>query len=164
MNTLELTLIRSEFGDTFTGGNLLIEGMQFSDTMEPKSRHISNSMPLAEIKAKKVYGKTAIPVGRYEITWEWSPKFHSRAYAKEYGGKFPLINNVPAWSGVLIHPFNYGTESQGCIGPGERWKPGMIINSTKAYKDLMDFYLVPAFTRGQRVFITIIEEYTIDEL
>ena len=157
MNTLELLVERSKFGSDYTMGRMMVAGMPFGDTIEPCSRHLSNSMPLPEINAKKVAGKTAIPCGRYLVTWAYSPRLGRRAYAKKYGGKFPLLNNVPGWSGVLLHPFNYGTESQGCIAVGERWKDGKIINATKGYQDLMDFDLVPAFQRGQQVYITITE-------
>lgn len=155
MKPLELTLERWDFGEGYTGGRLYVDGMLFSDTIEPEDRGLSSVMSLADIKRLKVAGKTAIPYGRYKVTWAWSPRLHGRSYAKKYGGKFPLLNGVPGWSGVLIHPFNYGRESQGCIGPGERWMPGKVINSTLAYTDLMDFYLVPAFERGQEIWITV---------
>lgn len=157
MNTLELTLSRYDLGSTYTNGVLRVEGMLFGETMEPPSRHLSKDMPLEEIKAKKVYGKTAIPTGRYELELRVSPSLKDRAYAKKYGGKFPYLKDVPNWTGVMFHPFNYGYESKGCIAVGEKWKPGIIINATKGYQDLMDFYLMPAFLRGQRVFVTITE-------
>lgn len=155
MRTLELTVLRNEFGSDHSQGRFYVDGMYFGDTMEPKDRGLSADMPLAQQKAKKVKGKTAIPYGRYRVTWAVSPKFKDRSYAKNYGGKFPLLNGIPNYSGVLIHPLNYGYESEGCIGIGERWKEGVIINATQAYKDLMDYYLVPAFKRGQEVWITI---------
>lgn len=158
MNQIELLVERIEFGSDYTIGKMYVDGMLFGDTIEPFSRHLSNSMPLSEIKKRKVYGKTAIPCGKYKVTWAFSPRLGGRTYAKPYGGKFPLLNNVPAWSGVLIHPFNYGTESQGCIAVGEKWMDGKIINATRGYQDLMDFYLVPAFKRGQEVYITIVEK------
>lgn len=155
---LELTLVRNEYGKDFCGGRLLVSEMDFSDTMEPPSRHLTSDMPLSEIKKKKVAGKTAIPTGRYKITWEWSQRLHGRTYGKKYNGKFPCLNDVPGFSGILFHPLNKGPESQGCIGTGERWKAGTILNATQAYYDLMDFYLVPAFKRNQDVYITIVEQ------
>ena len=158
MRPFEILVERNEYGANYTMGKMYVDGMPFGDTIEPASKHLSNSMPLSEIKEKKVYGKTCIPTGRYKLTWAYSPRLGGRAYAKKYNGKFPLLNNVPGWSGVLIHPFNYGTESQGCISVGERWSAGKIINATKGFQDLMDFYLVPAFQRGQEVYITIKEK------
>lgn len=155
--SLELFLVRKDFGDTYTGGEFQVEGMIFGDSMEPRSRHLSKDMPLSEIKAKKVYGKTAIPTGRYELEWRESPSLKDRSYAKDYGGKFPYLKDVPGWKDVMIHPFNYGTESKGCIAVGERWKPGVIIKATEGYTALMDYYLKPAFEKGQKVYITIKE-------
>lgn len=157
MRPLELLVERYDFGKDYTGGLFYVGWMPFGESMEPFSRHLSNSMPLSEIKAKKVYGKTAIPTGRYELEWRVSPSLKDRPYAKKYDGKFPYLKDVPGWTGVMFHPFNYGTESKGCIAVGEKWKPGVIINATRGYQDLMDFYIVPAFEWGQRVFVTIKE-------
>lgn len=155
MRPLELTDERWDFGSGYTGGRFLVDGMVFADTMEPEDRALCATDPLDHIKASKVPGKTAIPYGRYRVTLAWSPRLHGRAYAQKYGGKFPLLNDVPGWSGVLIHPFNYGHESQGCVAVGERCQPGKIIRATRAYKDLMDYYLMPAFERGQEVYLTV---------
>ena len=157
MNTLELLVERHEYGESYTMGKMWVAGMLFGDTIEPKSRHLTNSMPLSEIKAKKVYGATAIPCGRYRLEWRVSPSLKNRSYAKGYDGKFPYLVNVPGWDGVMIHPFNYGPESKGCISVGEYYKPGAIMRATQGYKDLMDYYLVPAFRRGQEIYITISE-------
>lgn len=138
-------------------GKMYVDGMLFGDTIEPKSLHLDSSMPLSEIKKKKVYGKTAIPTGRYRMIWQVSPSLKNRSYAKKYGGKFPYYENVPGWSGVMLHPFNRGTESKGCQAVGEKWKDGVIINATKGYEDFMDFFFVPAMKYGQEVYITIKE-------
>lgn len=157
MRPLELLVERNLFGDTYTMGRFYVDGMPFGDTIEPCSLHLSNSMPLEEIKAKKVYGKTAIPMGRYKLSLEVSPSLKGRSYAKKYGGKFPYLVDVPCWNSVMIHPFNRGSESRGCISVAEYLSPGVVKNATKGYQDLMDFYLVPAFERGQDVYITISE-------
>lgn len=154
MRPLELLVERNNFGADYTMGKLWVDGMLFGDTIEPFSRHLTNSMPLAEIKAKKVYGKTAVPCGRYKMELRVSPSLKNRSYAKKYDGKFAYIMDIPAWTGVLEHPFNRGTESKGCFAVGEKWKDGVIINATKGHEDLMDFYLIPAFKRGQEVYIT----------
>lgn len=158
MRPLELLIERYDYGKDYTEGKFYVDGMFFGESMEPLSRHLSNSMPLSEIRKKKVYGKTAIPTGRYELEWRVSPSLKDRSYAKKYGGKFPYLKNVPGWTGVMVHPFNYGTESKGCVAVGEKWKPGVVINATKGYQDLMDFYLIPAFERGQKVYVTIVEK------
>lgn len=157
MNPLEMLVERYDFGADYTEGRFYVDGMLFGESMEPLSRHLSNSMSIAEIRARKVAGKTAIPTGRYELELRVSPSLKNRAYAKKYDGKFPYLKNVPGWTGVMFHPFNYGSESKGCISVGEKWKPGAILKATKGYEDMMDFYLADAFERGQRVFVTITE-------
>ena len=157
MNTLEILVERYDYGKDYTMGRMYVEGMIFGDSIEPPSRHLSNSMSLAEIKAKKVYGKTAIPCGRYELEWRVSPSLKNRSYAQKYSGKFPYLKDVPGWSDVMFHPFNYGRESKGCIAVGEKFKDGVLMKATQGYQDLMDYYIVPAFKRGQRVFVTIAE-------
>lgn len=54
-------------------------------------------MALTEIKAKKVYGKTAIPTGQYNVSWNYSSKFKKM---------MPLIEDVPGFSGIRIHAGN----------------------------------------------------------
>lgn len=156
--SLELSLVRREFGDTYTGGQFQVEGMIFGDSLEPKSRHLSKDMPLSEIKARKVYGKTAIPTGRYKLELRVSPSLKDRPYAKAYGGKFPYLVGVPGWKDTMIHPFNLASQSKGCIGIGEKFQPGNIIKAAEGYTTLMDIYLMPAFNRNQEVYLTITEE------
>ena len=157
MRPLELLIERYDYGKDYCEGRVYVDGMIFGESMEPPSRHLTNSMPLSEIKKKKVTGKTAIPTGRYKVTWEYSPRLHGRSYAKKYNGKFPCLNGVPGFSGILLHPLNYGHENQGCIGTGEYWKSGVIARAQQGYTDLMDYFLVPAWKRGQEVYITIKE-------
>ena len=101
MRTFELLVERTLFGEDYTMGRFYVDGMPFGDTIEPRSLHLSNSMSLEDIKKQKVYGKTAIPCGRYKIEWRESPSLKDRSYAKKYKGKFPYLVNVPCWEGVI---------------------------------------------------------------
>lgn len=157
MKPLELLIERYDFGADYTEGRIYVEGMYFGETMEPYSRHLSSAMPLSEIKKKKVAGLTAIPTGRYKVTLAISPRLKDRVYGKRYDGKFPVLLDVPAFSGILLHPLNYGYESNGCIGVGEKWLPGKIVRAQQGHYDLMDMYILPAVQRGQDIFITIKE-------
>ena len=153
---MELKLIRKEKEANYTIGDLFVNGILFSQTLEDKDRGLTQDMPLEEIKAKKVYGKTAIPTGTYEIDMNTiSPKFQARSWAKPYGGKLPRLLNVPGYEGILIHPFNSAAESLGCIGVGDNSIKGMITDSSRTFMSLMSKYLLPAKVRGEKITISI---------
>lgn len=116
-------------------------------------------MPEAEIKAKKVYGKTAIPVGTYKVDMTTSPKFANRVWGKRYNGKVPQLLNVPGFSGVRIHPLNTAEDSLGCIGLGENKIKGKIINSTVTYYKVLDSYIVPLIKKYGHVIMRIEREF-----
>lgn len=153
---MELKVIRKAKKTEYTIGKLYIDGRLFCDTLEDCDRGLTQDMPLEEIKAKKVYGKTAIPKGTYDIDMNTvSPKFQARSWAKPYGGKLPRLVNVPGYEGVLLHPFNQASESLGCIAPGKNSVKGMVTDSSRTFMTLMSKYLLPAKLRGDKITITI---------
>lgn len=152
---MELTVVRKWKKDKYTIGELLVNNVKFSETCEDKDRGLNDKMSLAEIKSKKIYGKTAIPAGTYEIKMTYSPKFANRPFAKKYGGKVVEIMNVKGYQGVRIHPFNTAEESLGCIAPGRNLEKGKVLQSTVYYTKLVDEYIMPAIKRGEKITITI---------
>ena len=107
---------------------------------------------------EKVPGCTAIPAGKYKIRMDVvSPKYKNRAWAKPYGGIVPRLVDVPNFSGVLIHPLNTADETDGCIGVGVNREKGKILDSVKTYRTLMDFHLMPAYKRGEDIWIEIVD-------
>lgn len=153
---MELTLDRRWKKDTYTIGVLKVDEKYFSETIEDKDRGLDASMPSNKISRLKVYGKTAIPTGRYRIDMKTvSPKFKNRIWAKKYGGVVPRLLGVPGFSGVLIHPGNTADDSLGCILVGENKVKGGVVRSTETFMRLMDEHLVPAEARGEEIWITI---------
>lgn len=153
---MELKVKRKAFEKDYTIGKLFIDGVAFCDTLEDCDRGLTQDMSLEEIQAKKVYGKTAIPKGTYEIDMNTvSPKFKDRSWAKPYGGKLPRLLNVPGYEGILIHPLNTAAESLGCIGCGKNSIKGMVTDSTRTFHTLMSKFLLPAKVQGERITITI---------
>lgn len=141
--------------DTYTIGNLYIDGVWFSNTIEDKDRGLSDIMSEGEINSIKVYGETAIPTGEYIIDMDTiSPKFRHRKWAIPYDGKLPRLKNVKGFSGVLIHPMNYASESLGCIGVGVNKQKGAILESTPYFHQLM-LKLNMARNRGEEIKIII---------
>lgn len=109
-------------------GKIYANGEELFETLEDIDRGLKDEMSLEEIKAKKVYGKTAIPTGIYELILNYSPK---------YKKVMPLLLNVKGYSGVRIHSGNTEKDTEGCILVGWNKKKGMVIDSRKAYDILM---------------------------
>jgi hypothetical protein len=152
---MKLHIDRKWKKDTYTIGILYIDGVRFSETLEDNDRGLRDDMNESTIKAIKVYGKTAIPTGTYNIIMSESPKFADRVWGKKYNGKVLEIQNVKGFSGVRIHPLNTAADSLGCIGVGKNTQKGMITQSTNYYYKLLDNYIIPALTRGEQVKLTI---------
>jgi hypothetical protein len=153
---MELKVIRRWKKETYTIGEFYVDGQRFSDTCEDRDRGLSQDMPLDEIKRRKIYGKTAIPTGTYEIQMTYSPKFASRQFAKKYHGKVLQIMDVKGYYGVRIHPFNTAEESYGCIAVGRNLEKGKVLQSTAHYLRLLEEHVLPAMRRGERITLTII--------
>ena len=76
MKKLELVVKRVAAMPSYTIGHLYVNGTLLCDTLEDTDRELYQSMPLRDLKKIKVYGKTAIPYGTYQITMDHkSPKF-----------------------------------------------------------------------------------------
>lgn len=151
---MKLTLKRIAKKPTYTIGKLYIDGQYICDTIEDTDRGLRQDMPLEEIKKKKVYGKTAIPTGTYEVTLNVvSPKYSRSAFMRQYanGARVPRLLNVKGWEGVLIHTGNQASDSLGCLIVGKNTKVGMVTESRntfiKLYKELQK--------AKDKIFITI---------
>ena len=119
---MEIVVNRIFKGNKYTIGKLYVNGEYICDTLEDVDRGLTQSMSLTEIKKKKVYSQTAIPVGTYDVEVSKSPKF---------GRNLPRLQDVPGFTGILIHRGNTASDSAGCILVGENKVVGKVINSTK---------------------------------
>ena len=117
---MKLLLKRIFRGDKYTIGHLYIDGNYYCDVLEDVDRELSNDMSEEEIKKIKVYGKTAIPTGRYKIEVTYSPKF------KRY---LPILLNVRGFSGIRIHSGNTAEDTLGCLLVGYNKEKGKVLNS-----------------------------------
>jgi hypothetical protein len=126
---MKLLLKRIAKRDTYTIGKLYVDNHLFCDTCEDKVRDIE--------REGKVYGKTAIPYGKYEVTLKvQSPKYSQRASYDWCKGYLPRLLNVPHFDGILIHAGNTAEDSAGCILVGENKVKGKVINSMATLKRL----------------------------
>lgn len=152
---MELFLERKYKKSNYTIGNLYIDGEFFCSTLEDKDRNLNSNMTEEQIRSKKVYGETSIPIGIYTIDMNTvSPKFRSKSWAKPYGGKLPRLLNVKGFEGVLIHVGNTIKDTLGCILVGENKVKGQVINSTVTFNKLMKI-LLEASLKGETIILTI---------
>lgn len=137
----KLVLKRLYFKDSYTIGKLYINDSYFCDTIEDKDRGLTKCMSESEIDSIKVYGKTAIPIGTYDVTLNVkSPKFSDfkrYKWAKVCDGYIPRLLNVPGFDGILIHVANTADDILGCIAVGENKVKGQVINSTNTFNKLI---------------------------
>lgn len=127
-------------GIDYTIGELYIDGVFISHTLEDKVR-ILNSYE------DKVYGETAIPIGRYKVVLSYSNRFKK---------VLPEILNVEFFKGIRIHEGNHKDSTAGCILVGEckDLEEGFIYNSKKTMKKLMSI-LKQANDKNEEIFINI---------
>jgi len=96
---MKLTLYRYQYnttGDRNIIGDLFIDGVFFCHTLEDEKRP----------EGVKVYGKTAIDTGIYEVKITYSPTFKRN---------MPLLLNVPRFSGIRMHGGNDSEDTLGCV-------------------------------------------------
>ncbi len=134
---MRITVDRFWQKDTYTIGKMAIDGKDFCSTLEDKVRDLT--------KESKVFGKTAIPAGTYRVTMSYSPKFKRI---------MPLVNNVPQFDAIRIHPGNRAEDTEGCILVGENTVIGGLTNSRK-WSDELNKRIQDAFANKEDVLITI---------
>lgn len=125
---MELKVKRLYKKSDYTIGKMYINGQYFCDTVEDTDRGLSQNMKNSTIEAKKIYGKTAIPTGRYNVVLSYSNKFKKT---------LPLLKDVLGFSGIRIHSGNTAEDSLGCIIVGENKIKGGVINSRQTMEKLM---------------------------
>jgi Family of unknown function (DUF5675) len=120
---MDINLVRRWFTANSTIGQLSIPSANFvCFTLEDVVRG----------PGEKIHGKTAIPLGKYKVTLDPSPKFHQAIR--------PRLHDVPNFEGILIHEGNTAENTEGCILVGRTRaddKPDFIGSSQDALHALM---------------------------
>lgn len=145
---MKVVLKRIYSSTKFTLGVFSIDGKTICYTIE-------------DIKqAVKVYGETRIPAGVYQMT-----EFNGSRFTKSYKSKIKghggmlLIQNVPNFSGILIHAGNSSKDTAGCILPGLTHEINKdFIGSSFAAYGLIYFPIIDKLRANKKVFIEIIDE------
>lgn len=144
-NEMELKLKREVFTDNSSIGSLYVDGVFECYILEDRDRGLSDTMSLEKIAGTKVYGKTCIPYGRYEVDWTMSARFKKM---------MPILLNVKGYVGIRIHAGNTEIDSLGCLLCGRLKLNDRISESTLATNRLYK-KIEAAKKQGQRIFITI---------
>jgi hypothetical protein len=140
-----LLLQRKYIRRDYTIGRLYVDGVFFSNTLEPTIRDLNRNGKF-DNGEKKIKRKTAIPYGLYRVLYNWSPKF---------GRNLPRLLDVPEFEGVLIHSGNSVMDTAGCIIVGENKIKGGLVNS-RYWSDLLNKKIDSAIQHGERVEIEIL--------
>ena len=135
---MELSLIRDIFAPQRTLGVLYVDGI--------KECYICEDM--VRPNGEKIYGKTAIPEGRYEIKITMSNRFKR---------ELPILLNVPNFEGIRIHSGNHEGHTEGCLLPGKTRNASGVFSSVIATNNLI-LKIRTALQSGRKVFITIKNE------
>ncbi len=93
---------------------------------------------------QKIYSKTAIPKGTYEIIITMSNRFKI---------ELPLLLKVPNFEGIRIHAGNTAKDTEGCLLLGQTRSIDFVGSSKKAMANF-----IPKLKNGLKkgkVFITI---------
>ena len=123
---MELLVKRRFKAEGYTIGTMFVDGVRLCDTLEDKDRGLRQDMSLSQIKKLK-------------------PKYRQ---------KYPLLEEVPGYTGILIHGGKNASASLGCILLGENRIKGGLVNSAKYVRDLTTRIEI-AERKGENVYITI---------
>ena len=141
---MQIRVIREQYRPGCTIGRMFVDGIFECFTLEDG------------IRTNKVYGETAIPAGNYSLVVNYSPRFNM---------SLPLLQNVPKFEGVRIHPGNTSANTLGCILVGRNWTPGSeeITASKRAFEPLKQ-RIVDAIASGEEVQLLVIQDNAPPEL
>lgn len=142
---MELSLKRVKRTDRSTVGQLFVNGKLQCHTLEDRDRSLAKTMDAATIAKLKVFGRTAIPTGRYRVVLSYSNRFKT---------VLPEILGVPGFSGIRIHPGNKPEDTEGCLLVGnEATTADWISDSRIAFAAL--FARLQAAAKTELIYITI---------
>ena len=110
---MKLNLKRLHKTDKSTIGELSIDGKFECYVLEDVERE------------EKIFGKTAIPKGTYEVVMTMSNRFKTI---------LPLLLKVPNYEGVRIHAGNKAEDTEGCLLLGQTRSIDFVGKSKLAVK------------------------------
>lgn len=138
---MKLLLRRENCAENYTRGRLFIDGVFECWTMEDTDRFMENG-------GEKIYGKTCIPRGEYEVIVTMSNRFKRR---------LPLLKDVPGFEGIRIHPGNTSLDTEGCIlvGVKDDTREDRVLMSRVTFDGVFS-RIDSALSRDEKVTIEIV--------
>lgn len=143
---MELKVKRRWYSAVSTIGELWINGTFFCHTLEDTCRDGNRDGDLADAGEAKVFGKTCIPAGRYEVIINQSNRFKKL---------MPLLLNVTGYIGIRIHFGNKAIHTDGCllVGRYDAKTPDFVGHSVDTFERMM--IRLKAISKSEKIFITI---------
>ena len=117
---MTITIERKYKKPLYSIGLMYIDGKFFCNTLEDTDRGFTQDTCEVTICKSKVYGKTAIPLGTYDVVVDYSSRFKK---------KLPHILGVKGFDGVRIHAGNKPEDTLGCILLGKNDRVDWVSNS-----------------------------------
>lgn len=134
---MRLKLERTWCGAACTIGTMYVDGKAECFTLEDVVRP----------DGVKVYGETAIPAGVYGVIVTPSNRFKR---------DLPLVENVPGFEGIRIHPGNTAADTQGCILVGVAKTPTSVTHSREAFDRLFQ-KIKESIGAGEKVTLEVVK-------
>ena len=142
---MKILVVAVEKTEKSTISRLSIDGVFECFVLEDVDRGLKQSMSASEIATLKVQNETAIPEGEYNVEITFSPHF---------GKDMPLLDNVPGYEGVRIHPGNFPSDTEGCLLVANGWQLDEVTDSRSAFSVLFP-KLQAALAAGDKITLSI---------
>lgn len=129
---MEVRIERFLFDKKYTMSRMYVDDEFFSFGLEPYDASINIDTPIdtiLELKAK--YGKIAIPLGTYNLIYNWSNK---------YKKKLPLVLDTPGFAGVRFHSGNTVDDTKACLLLGKFYKNGWLYESRNTVDKFIKYW------------------------
>lgn len=137
---MELLVKRFLFDKKYTMSRFYINGELFCFGLEPFDASINKNTPIDDIKAlKEKYGKIAIPLGKYNLIYNWSNK---------YKKKLPLVLDTPGFAGVRFHSGNTVDDTLACLLLGKFYKNGWLCDSRLCVNKFIEYWKDKEFEKA----------------
>jgi len=146
VNPVEFSVVRDDNNPSvgvvegFCLGKIFCGEDYLGETLEDEDRRLEDG-------GVKVYGRTAMPTGRYELVLYDSPKH----------GLVPLFVGVPQFSYTEIHGANHANQLLGCVAVGRDRTADGVATCKPVLQEIIGIML-KAKDEGRTCYCTIIRK------